>query len=155
VVRNKHVIAALLTAPVLVILTWFAAGALFGEKPRPAQAGRAYPLIEKSNCRYPSGQCDLENQALRLTLRARSEPHLCLELRSSHAMESVQLSVADPGQEAAPRALEAVGDDGRTWRLVIAHLPAPPQRILLAATRGGSAFFAETSTAFLEPRESR
>ena len=50
-----------LAAPVLGVVAYFGVGAMFGEKPMPAVAGQSYQLIEKSNCRYSSGQCGLKN----------------------------------------------------------------------------------------------
>ena len=59
---NKHVIVALIVAPVLSVLAWYAVGSFTGEQPTPAEPGQSYPLVEKSNCRYPSGECELENE---------------------------------------------------------------------------------------------
>ena len=68
VFTNKHVVIAMIVAPVLAVLAWFATGQLSGEKPQPAEQGKSYPLVEKSNCRYPSGACDLENENFKLRL---------------------------------------------------------------------------------------
>jgi len=66
---NKHVIIAMLVAPVLAIMAWFAVDYFIGERPHAAKEGAAYTLIAKSNCRYDSGQCDLENSDFKLNLR--------------------------------------------------------------------------------------
>ena len=67
--KNKHVIIALIVTPILAALAWIGVGQLMGEKPHAARPGQSYPLVEKSNCRYESGACDLENEdfLLRLT----------------------------------------------------------------------------------------
>ena len=65
---NKHIIVALLVTPVLAVLAWFAVGAFVGEKPQQAAPGQSYPLVERSNCRYDSGQCDLHNEDLQLSI---------------------------------------------------------------------------------------
>jgi hypothetical protein len=53
--HNKHILAAVLVAPVLAILSYFGIGYLFGEKPQPALEGQSYRLAEKPNCRWESG----------------------------------------------------------------------------------------------------
>ena len=59
--KNKHLLVATLMAPVLALVSYYGIGALFGEKPLPAEAGQSYQLIEKPNCRRGSGQCSLKN----------------------------------------------------------------------------------------------
>jgi len=151
---NKHVIIAMIVAPILSILAWFAVGNLSGEKPEAAQPGNAYPLVEKSNCRYESGACDLENEDFKLTLvyqNGLSGPQLVL--RSSHPLEGVVLGVGLPGAEEVPGMMRAVDGQGLEWRLAIGAAPAPDERIRLVAMTGGSSYFADASTLFLQPRE--
>lgn len=53
---NKHVLAALLVAPILAVLAWYGTGLLSDDEELqavPAQAGASYPLIERPGCRYP------------------------------------------------------------------------------------------------------
>jgi NADH:ubiquinone oxidoreductase subunit 3 (subunit A) len=59
--KNWHVIIAMIVAPILAVLAWFAVDYFVAERPHAAKEGAAYSLIAKSNCRYDSGQCDLEN----------------------------------------------------------------------------------------------
>ncbi len=152
VFTNKHVVISLLVAPVLAILAWFAAGYFAGERPLPAQTGESYPLLEKSNCRWESGACDLENEDLQLTLAletAAGGPELVL--RSSHALDGVVVGIGDPGASSQPQPMRGEGGDAREWRLPVAALPGPAQRIHLVAMAGGSAFFADAATVFLQP----
>ena len=67
--KNKHVVIAMLVAPVLAIMAWFAVDYFVGERPHAATPGSAYTLVAKSNCRYASGQCDLENADFKLRIR--------------------------------------------------------------------------------------
>ena len=69
VFTNKHVVVAMLVAPILAILAWYSIDYFLAEKPHAALPGAAYALIAKSNCRYDSGECDLENGDFKLTLR--------------------------------------------------------------------------------------
>lgn len=153
---NKHVIVALLVAPVMAVLGWFAVGQLIGERAAPAQAGQSYPLLAQSNCRYASGSCELKNAELWLRLEARSGDSPQLLLTASHPLDGVKLAwSAETATEtaASPRALDSRGDDGRTWVLPLGRdLPANAQ-LQLVAQAAGAFYFAETGTAFAAPRE--
>jgi len=151
---NKHVIIAMIVAPILSILAWIAVGAFTGEKAQPAQSGNSYPLVEKSNCRYDSGVCDLENEDFRLSLSLQDGVSgQQLVLRASHPLEGVVLSVAEPGIEAQPAAMLAADGQGLEWRMVLNDRPGPDQRIRLVARAAGSSYFAEAGTLFLQPSD--
>src|SRR5210317_872454 len=149
---NKHVIIAMIVAPILAILAWYAVGNLIGEKPAPAQAGQSYPLAEKSNCRYESGRCDLEKEDFQLTLLFQEDiSGAQLVLRSSHALDGVLLGVGNPDSDVQPGAMRSSNGQGLEWRMVLAARPAPDQRIHLVARAGGSTYFADAATLFLQP----
>lgn len=163
---DRHVITALLVAPVLAILAWFAVGSLGGEKAQPARAGAAYPLLEKSNCRYASGVCDLENTdfKVRLSFTGNLSGNLSGELSGdgagnaggrldvyvSHAVDSALLSLTRAPGDAAPRAMRRADTEGRRWRFALERQPDREQRLRLVLSRRGTAYFAEFSTAFLQ-----
>ena len=68
---NKHVLAALLVAPILAVLAWYGTGLLSDDEELqavPAQAGASYPLIERPGCRYPGGDCGLSNEDFKLAI---------------------------------------------------------------------------------------
>ncbi|MEM0955200.1 MAG: hypothetical protein AAGI24_13740 [Pseudomonadota bacterium] len=151
---NKHVVTALIVAPILSVLAWFAVGNLIGEKPTPAQAGNAYPLVEKSNCRWASGRCDLENANFRVTLQYTDDG--ALELRSAFPLQGVAFSLFDPRQELSlpPMELSALDASGVAWRFAAAGRPSPGQRIRLVATSNGSQYYGEVGTRFAQPSDS-
>jgi hypothetical protein len=147
---NKHVVIAMIVAPVLALLAWFAVGQLLGDNPQKALAGQSYPLVEKSNCRYASGTCDLENAEFRLRLSLEQLPTgLNLLLTSSHALQGVLLAVGEPDSESVPTMMRTSDGQGLHWRLAIARVPASDERIKLIARAGGSSYFAEASTLFM------
>ena len=150
---NKHVIVAMIVAPILSILAWVAVGSFTGEQAAPAQSGQSYPLVAKSNCRYPSGACDLENEDLRLRLSAATEGGSELILSSSHPLDGVVLGVGEAEEETQPVTMRAVDGQGLEWRIELSAAPAPSQRIHLVAMAGGSSYFADAATAFLQPEE--
>ena len=158
---DRHVITALLVAPVLAILAWFAVGSLGGEKARPARTGAAYPLLEKSNCRYASGVCDLENTdfKVRLSFTDNLSGELSgdwsgaaggrLDVYVSHAVDSALVSLTPAPGDAAPGAMRRADTEGRRWRFALGRRPDREQRLRLVLSRRGVAYFAEFSTAFL------
>lgn len=158
---NKHVIVALLVAPVMAVLGWFAVGQLIGERAAPAQAGQSYPLLAQSNCRYASGSCELKNADMWLRLQAEPGDAPRLLLTASHPLDGVKLALAaaaggepaEPAAMASPRELKPDSDDGRHWVLTLSRdLPADA-RLQLVARAAGALYFAETETAFAGPRE--
>ena len=151
---NKHVIVAMIVAPVLSILAWFSVGEFIGEKPQVAQPGQSYPLVEKSNCRYESGLCELENEEFRLKLIYQDDATgRQLVLRASHALDGVVISVGIPENEEQPGAMRSADGQGLEWRLALDSRPVPQARIRLVASTAGSTYFGEAGTLFLQPGE--
>ena len=151
---NKHVVIAMIVAPILAVLAWFAVGQLVGEKPRKAVPGQSYPLVEKSNCRYASGSCDLENAEFRLRLSLEPMPTgYSLLLTASHPLQGVLFSVGETDVDTAPTMMRASDGQGLEWRLAMARIPGSSERIRVVARASGSSYFAEASTAFMVERE--
>ncbi|MCH1492111.1 MAG: hypothetical protein L7T24_06105, partial [Luminiphilus sp.] len=79
--RNRHFITALLVAPLLAVLAWFAVGQWVEEpalQPIPAQSGNSYPMIERPGCRYAGGDCGLSNEDFKLALAVTPDGQLRL-----------------------------------------------------------------------------
>ena len=150
VLTNKHMIIAMLVAPVLAILAWFAVGQLAGEKPHSAQVGREYPLVEQSNCRYESGVCELRNEDMVIKLSIEKETDRVLVLRASHTLDGVLLAIGPPESSVLPDKMRTSDGQGKEWRMLVGGVPGPQERIRLVATAGGSAYFAEASTRFIQ-----
>ena len=135
----------------LAVLAWFAVGALVGEEAESARPGQSYPLVERSNCRYDSGQCDLENEDLQLSLTLRDQSSgPSLLLRSSHSLDAVLLAVAAPGSDGQPNPMQISNGHGSEWLLPLDKLPGPQDRLRLVVSAKGSKWYADAGTAFLE-----
>ncbi len=146
---NKHVVIALFVAPLLAVFTWLAVGELSGEKPRAAQPGVSYPLLAKSNCRYASGQCDLENGNLALKLKARqTEGGLTLVLHASHPLDLVLLANSSTAST-VPTAMLRRDEGGLLWEMPLEASPEASDRLRLVAVAGGSRYYVEHSAVFL------
>lgn len=151
---NKHVIIAMIVAPILSILAWFAVGNFVGEQPEPAQAGLSYPLVEKSNCRYPSDGCELENSGFKLLMTYQEDgAGPAMIVRSSHPLEGVVLGVGTVDKATQPSAMRAIDGQGLEWRIALAAKPGIDQRIRLVARAAGSSYFGEAGTLFMEPKD--
>jgi len=151
VFTNKHVVIALIVGPVLAILAWVGVGQIAGEKAAEAVAGKSYPLVEKSDCRYESGHCRLENEDFKLILTLEQRGiDTVLVLKSAYALEGVLLSVAEPGSETGPAAMRASGAQNLEWQIPVEDVPTPQQRIYLVASSGGVQYFGDAATLFIK-----
>ena len=150
--KNKHVVVALLVAPVLSILAWYAVGHFVGEKPEAAEAGKTYKLVARSNCRYASGSCDLHNADFQVTI----EPELlaassvALKLSASHALQSAALGLVDGESADAPAPMTRTDEAGREWQGLLPRASSADATIRVAVTAQGSTWYAEVPVVFLE-----
>lgn len=148
---NKHVVIALIVGPILAILAWIGVGQIAGEKAAVAVTGKSYPLVEKSDCRYESGHCKLENEDFKLVLRIEQRGiDTVLVLKSVHALEGVLVSVAEPGSETTPSAMRSSDAENMEWIVSVEKLPTPSQRIYLVASSGGVQYFGDVATLFIK-----
>ena len=147
---NKHVVAALIIAPVLSVLAWFAVGSLTGEAPAPAEPGSSYPLVEKSNCRYPSGSCELENEDFSITLQISASHELTAV--SAFPLDGIRVALVAPGEpDSEGRFMRQTDTDGLRWSVPLYQAPTNESRILLAAGARGSTWFGDAATDFARP----
>jgi len=65
---NKHLIIAMIVAPILAVIAYYGVDRVVSETPHKAVKGQSYPLAAKSNCRYKSGECTLKNGDISLTI---------------------------------------------------------------------------------------
>ena len=148
VLRNRHVVIALLVTPLLSVGAWFLVGYwVAGDvlTPQPAAAGASYPLVERSGCRYASGRCVLANGDMELELA------LPLGSASVSAIGSVPLDgvwIGVSGAKQTPPVMAAHEGEGLRWRVTLPTVPSAGDRLRVAVSRGGSRFFGEASLQF-------
>jgi hypothetical protein len=154
VFTNKHVVIALIVGPILAILAWIGVGQIAGEEAAAAVPGKSYPLVEKSDCRYESGHCKLENEDFKLVLHIEQRGiDTVLVLKSVHPLEGVMMSVAEPGNETSPSAMRVSDAQSMEWVIPVAQLPTPVQRLYLVASSGGVQYFGDAATLFIKRQE--
>ena len=149
---NKHVVVALLVAPLLAVLAWFAVGYWFGERPQPAVPGGSYPLLEKSNCRYSSGECSLENGSLQLTMTARaSNAGTRVELVSATSLAGAAVGVRGQSGASPPVVMQSIDTAGYRWAADRLSVVPGEDRLLIVVQSQGSRWYGEAQTAFMRP----
>ena len=153
--KNKHVVVALLVAPILSILAWYAVGNLVGEKPESAQEGKAYKLVARSNCRYASGSCDLHNADFKLLIEPEmvAASSVALTLTSSHALQSAALGLVEGDSEPQPAPMTSTADDRKRWQGLLPKPNSPDAQIRIAVTAQGATWYAEVPVVFLETED--
>jgi hypothetical protein len=150
--KNKHVIVAMLVAPILALMAWFAIDYFIAERPHAAKPGADYTLVARSNCRRASGSCDLFNGDFKLTISASpaESAALTLVLASHFPLVAATIGMAPgPGKESLPVMLSPVGADGKTWSVQISRPAAAEAAMQIVVVAGQSRYFAEVPAVFL------
>ena len=149
---NKHVVVAMLVAPVLAIMAWFAVDHFVGERPHAAQPGATYTLIAKSNCRYDSGQCDLVNGDFEITLRATAvtSDGVDLELVSKHTLEGATIGLVAPELQEAPAQMAPTDANATRWTAALRRPPDLAASLRVAVVADGATYYAEVPVVFLQ-----
>ena len=145
---NKHVIVAMIVAPILAVLAYFGTDAIVSETPQAAQQGQTYQLVAKPNCRYQSGVCGMQNGDVELDLQLQTDPQgqLRLLLNSNLPLQGAKLAW-DNGD---PVPLTATQQDAQQWQLLLAERPAKDAQLRLVVSINDSLYFAETGTVFFD-----
>lgn len=149
--KNKHVVIALLVAPVLALIAYFAVDHAVSERPHVAQSGADYPLRAKSNCRYESGLCELENGDVKLTLRVQEQAGqpLQLHLAAQLPLRGVRVAVVEPpAADATPEDMQSDGGQARSWRLDLPATVSPSTQLRFVVLVDESRYFAEVPAVF-------
>lgn len=157
---NKHVITAFIVTPILALGGYYAVDLVVKEKPQPAVEGQSYPLSAKSNCRYTSGECDLQNAEFKSQLVVVNEGDFqLLTLSASHALQDVKVGFRDMAMNSdegdiMPVAMNMVGDDMKSWSIEMPMEANEDTQLMVAMLSNGSHYYAETTMAFSEYKTS-
>ncbi len=100
---NKHVVIAMIAAPILAVISYLAVDRYVSPKPIPAQVGQTYPLVTRSNCRYNSGKCTLVNGDFKVELETATQAEqntFTLNVQSEFPIQGARYALIDSqGQE--------------------------------------------------------
>ena len=150
--KNKHVVIAMLVAPVLAIIAYFATDHVVSEKPHQAKQGETYKLAARPNCRYPSGRCTLHNADIEVDVRIEriSDSAVKLILQSTHPIQHALASFAAGDKAPLPTTLyrSAAGDDA--WNAEFNQADVENSSLRLVLEVSDAVFYAETPVVFID-----
>lgn len=116
--KNKHVIASLIIAPILAIISYFAVDYYVAEAPHKAKQGQLYKMLAKPNCRWESGICELVNGELEIVIISQTQTYGLnqLLLRSSTALKDIKFALVEKKNKVSkPRSMLASDDKNTAW----------------------------------------
>lgn len=149
--KSRHLVIAMLMAPVLALISYYAVNALVSETPHAAEAGQSYQLAEKPNCRRGGGNCSLKNGdfELELSLEWLDDDRMLLKLGSVYPLDGVLLSlVENEAGDERPVEMRPMGDDGLNWSLDVARPDPARHRLHLVASASQSLYFGDVALKF-------
>ena len=152
ILKNKHLILAMFVAPVLAVIAYFAVDYVVSEKPRAADPGSSYKLAAKSNCRYQSGNCTLENGDVEVHIQARhsDDTRVDLNMRSELPIQNAVISYVVDGVASEPLRMDKGSEETDGWHATI-FLDEPGKSTLrLALNIADTLYYAETSAVFVD-----
>ena len=147
---NKHVLAALLVAPILAVLAWYGAGQLTDDveqQAAPAQGGASYPLVERPGCRYPGGECGLSNEGFKLAIVVM--PTGQLRMTSAVPLDLVLVGLESEGDQGPVKALPVSAEQDR-WVHNFIVMPSSEDRLRVVAGVSGASLFGDVALTFTE-----
>ncbi len=149
--KNKHVVVALIVAPILAILSYFAVDAMVAETPHAAEAGKQYELVSKPNCRYNSGICGLKNGEFELTLKAEwlEGKRMLLHLTSAHPLDGAMVAAVNQASE-DKKPVEMYPEDrsGLSWSLELINPNVEEGRLRLAVSSNKTLYYGDAAMKF-------
>jgi hypothetical protein len=151
--KNKHFLIALLIAPILSLIAYFGTDLALSEKPHAAKEGETYKLAAKSNCRYTSGLCDMENGEFKVQFRSEklTSQELELSLKAAYPLDGVKLSiVANPEKSVQPKDMQAMDESGKHWTISLPKPTSEESWLRVAIQSEGTLYYGETQTAFVK-----
>lgn len=147
--KNKHVLVALIVAPILAILSWFATGYLVDEKGHSMKDGSLYTLNVKSNCRWESGKCSLKNEDVEIDITGKYTSYtLELSMKSSVPLSDIKI---DYDKSNKPKSL-VYDKNTELWSGVL-DLKYKTEFINTVFLINNTVFYAQIPTTFLNPKD--
>jgi hypothetical protein len=148
--KNKHVLVAMIVAPILAVVAYFATDYIVGEDPTALVAGQSYPLVARSNCRYASGVCTLVNGDLeiKISLAKEVDGGQMLNVYSNQKLEGIRLALTQADQEFPQVQLVQSSSDKNNWHADMNNMPQQVDSLRLAMQSAGAVFYASVGTDF-------
>jgi hypothetical protein len=152
ILKNKHLILAMFVAPTLAIIAYFSVDYVVSEKPRAAEPGSSYKLVAKSNCRYQSGNCTLENGDVEVHIQAQrsGDSQVDLSMQSELPIQNAVISYVVDGVASEPVMMDKASEEAGGWQVTV-YLDEPEKSTLrLALNIADTTYYAETTAVFVD-----
>ncbi len=149
--KNKHIIIAMLVAPMLAIMAWFAVDYFVAERPQAAEPGGVYPLVARPNCRRPSEGCELVNADFEITVTVTTYTTASadVEVTSQLPLAQATVSIANDNVDAgAPTVLERADEQGLRWRGTVNGRLEEDSELRVAVGANEATFYGEVPVTF-------
>ena len=149
--KNKHIVLAMLIAPVLAIIAYFATDSIVSEKPHQAKSGEQYKLAARSNCRYQSGRCSLHNGDVEIDIiiERLDDPYVEVTLLSNTPLQQALASLVIDQADAPPVSLVSA-PDMMTWHARFESYEPEKAEMRLVVMLSGTTFYASIPTVFVD-----
>ncbi len=146
--KNKYVIAIIVIALVLALLTYLLMDSSVKERPQAAIDNQSYPLVAKPNCRYSSGECELHNLSFDAKLTVNLEEKR-IYLTASAPLKNAMMGFVDQnGTEVAPTQMLPKGDDNKQWFMEMSVEAGENSIVRVVLQANNALYFADTSLQF-------
>ncbi len=150
--KNKHVVIAMLIAPILSIIAWYGVDKIVVEEPTAPKTGETYRLAEKPNCRWESNTCTLINNnfELNMTVKWQDGGKALVNMTSSFPLEGAQIALfISPDEEHATPVVMQTADYSMTrWSALLNWAATPDSRLRLVAKHNGIDYYGDVATTF-------
>lgn len=156
VLTNKHVIVAMIVAPILAIIAYFGVDHYVSEKPHQAVKGASYPLVGKSNCRYESGKCTLKNGDIEIHITTETVGATATNvlLESNIALQGAKIAFSSEGKNNPPTNMTKSNPEDTKWLASISSDQLDNTQLQLAVSIEDSTYFGEVTTVFVDYKTS-
>ncbi len=150
--KNKHIMVAMIVAPILAIISYFATDYAVSDQPIAAAEGESYALLARPNCRYESGECTLKNGDIELQLRIEFEQDSgrVLMAKSNQPLTGIRVALVNGEEAQEAVALERTASDGTIWMMPLSLHSQESNGLRVAFESSGRVFYASTDTAFFD-----
>ncbi|MGH1441519.1 MAG: hypothetical protein ACRBBR_15495 [Cellvibrionaceae bacterium] len=152
ILTNKHVVIAMIVAPILAVIAYFGVDKIVSPPPEEALAGSDYPLVAKSNCRYKSGKCSMKNGDIEIEIKAsnidESAKEITFSLTSGLPLQGAKIALAAEGTNTAPSTMETANYQQTEWRASLQQL-SDNDKLRVVIMLNDSIYFGETETTFI------
>ncbi len=151
VLTNKHLIIALIVAPILAIIAYYAVDYSVSEKPHKAIQGGSYPLIAKSNCRYESGKCTFENGDISIDIQVEriGATTINISLLSNIDLEGAKIALVNAGDQSLPNTMQSINKPQTEWQISLSTELLDKSQLQLALSANDTLYYGQTETTFI------